>query len=194
MNIARSGSENFLNFLGDHKVDLTNLIDINIARKIVQSRFAITDYEFTSVDFIFWISYYIEREAKDLIITPEINVGIIPERIQYIRELFSKEDEVELNRYFINVLNIKLEMTERKRALETIIDNLYFSGKIKIIEAFYSNAEDPFIKIMKITKNLRNDISHGRIHNLTYKTFPLSHGSGQLKFITDLMNSLLTKN
>ncbi len=55
-------------------VDLGGL-DKNIARVMVQKRFSLTEDQFEAVDFIFWIAYYVEREAEDLIIYPEVQIG-----------------------------------------------------------------------------------------------------------------------
>jgi hypothetical protein len=47
----------------------------DIAKEMVKKEFSITDDQFDSVDFIFWISYFVERTAEDLIIYPEVSSG-----------------------------------------------------------------------------------------------------------------------
>lgn len=51
-------------------------LDKDIAKKIVKKRYpSLTDKEFEAVDFIFWIAYFVEKEAEDFIIYPEVKVG-----------------------------------------------------------------------------------------------------------------------
>lgn len=55
-------------------VDLSDL-DKDIARKMVKERFSLTNEQFDAVDFVFWVAYFVEREAEDLIIYPEVKIG-----------------------------------------------------------------------------------------------------------------------
>lgn len=50
-------------------------LDKDIIRKIVKKRYSLSDDQFEAVDFIFWIAYFVEREAGDLIVSPEVEVG-----------------------------------------------------------------------------------------------------------------------
>ena len=42
---------------------------------MVKKRYSLTDSELDTVDFVFWISYFIERTAEELIIEPQVLVG-----------------------------------------------------------------------------------------------------------------------
>jgi len=47
----------------------------DIAREMVRRKFSLTQEQFEAVDFIFWISYIVEKDAEDLIIYPEVQLG-----------------------------------------------------------------------------------------------------------------------
>ena len=55
-------------------VNLSGL-DRDIARKMVKERFSLTEDQLEAVDFVFWIAYFVEREAEDLIVNPEVQLG-----------------------------------------------------------------------------------------------------------------------
>ena len=55
-------------------IDLGHL-DEDIAKNIVKERFSITDEQIKAVDFVFWIAYFVEREAETLITSPEVHIG-----------------------------------------------------------------------------------------------------------------------
>lgn len=44
----------------------------DIAKDLVRKAYNLTDDQFDAVDFIFWVSYFIEKTAEDLIIGPEV--------------------------------------------------------------------------------------------------------------------------
>src|SRR5690606_518105 len=49
--------------------------DDDIARRMVRRRFSLTKQQFQAVDFVFWVAYLVEREAKNLIVYPEVQIG-----------------------------------------------------------------------------------------------------------------------
>jgi len=62
----------------------------DIARKMIEKKFSFTQEQFEAVDFVFWISYMVEKDAEDLIIYPEVQLGarqiamdIIMERLHF---------------------------------------------------------------------------------------------------------------
>ncbi len=87
-------------------IDLSGL-DEGIAKNMVKERFSITDEQFKAVDFVFWIAYFVEREAETLIISPEVHIGArqnametivsklhFGDKIKIIEELYTgKKDE-----------------------------------------------------------------------------------------------------
>ncbi len=80
----------------------------DIAKEMVRKRFSLTDDQFEAVDFIFWIAYFVEREAEDLIVYPEVQIGArkkamevlinklhFGDKIKVIEELYTdKKDEL----------------------------------------------------------------------------------------------------
>lgn len=91
---------------GEMGIDFSGL-NKDIAKEIVRKRFSLTEDQFEAVDFIFWIAYFVEREAGDLIVYPEVQIGARKEamealvgklhfgdKIKVIEELYTgKKDE-----------------------------------------------------------------------------------------------------
>jgi hypothetical protein len=131
-------------------------LDKNIAKKMVKKRFSLTDDQFEAVDFIFWISYFIEREAEELIIFPEVQIGArekamktiinklnFGDKIKIIEELYTgKKDEfVKLMRKIQNMRND----IAHGRFSDLNYGNYHLSdnkGKLKLI----ANLKDALLK------------------------------------------------
>lgn len=58
----------------------------DIARQMVKEKFSLSEDQFEAVDFIFWLSYMIEKDAEDLIIYPEVKLGARKEAMNTIIE------------------------------------------------------------------------------------------------------------
>ena len=56
----------------------------DVARDAVKKRFSLTEDQFDAVDFVFWISYMVERDADELIIEPEVHIGGRRESIELL--------------------------------------------------------------------------------------------------------------
>jgi len=50
-------------------------LDKDIAKTMVKKEFSLTDEQIEAVDFVFWVSYFVERVAGELIIYPEVGIG-----------------------------------------------------------------------------------------------------------------------
>lgn len=72
-----------IHFMEKNGVDFSGL-ENNIAKKLVREKFSITDEQFNAVDFIFWVSYFTERVAEDLICSSEKNFNVSENSIRYI--------------------------------------------------------------------------------------------------------------
>ncbi|MFA6315018.1 MAG: hypothetical protein WC648_01440 [Candidatus Paceibacterota bacterium] len=72
-----------IKFAADRGIDFSGL-EKDIARKMVKKRFSLSDEQFDAVDFVFWIAYFVEREAEDLIIEPEVHAGVRKEAMEAI--------------------------------------------------------------------------------------------------------------
>ena len=84
-----------IKFAAEHGIDFSEL-DKNIARKMVQERFSLSDKEFEAVDFVFWIAYLVESEAEGLIIEPEVNVGARKEAMKIIISKLHFGDKIKI--------------------------------------------------------------------------------------------------
>jgi len=136
-------------------IDFSGL-DEDIARKMVQKRFSLTDQQFKAVDFVFWIAYFVEREAEDLIIYPEVQIGArqraiealvnklhFGDKIKIIEELYTgkKDSVVKLMR---KIQDMRNDIAHGR------FDNLTYGGyhlsdnrgKLKLI----ANLRDVFLK------------------------------------------------
>jgi sulfur relay (sulfurtransferase) DsrC/TusE family protein len=133
--------------MGDLGVDFNNFSE-NIARDMVKNLFSsLTDEQFKTVDFVFWISYFVERVAEKLIIDSETQSGArkvaietlvsklhFGEKIKVIEELYieKKDNFIKLMR---EVQDLRNDIAHGK------FDNLKYGGyslsdnrgKIKLI-------------------------------------------------------------
>ena len=103
--IVDGNPDELIKFAEKHGIDFSGL-NKDIAKMMVKEKFAITDDDFEAVDFVFWVSYLVERDAGSLIIEPEVIAGArrdamesivnklhFGEKIKIISELYtSKED------------------------------------------------------------------------------------------------------
>lgn len=56
----------------------------DFGRTFVKERFSFTEKQFDSVDFVFWIAYFVEREAGSMIIDHEIHMGARKEAMESV--------------------------------------------------------------------------------------------------------------
>jgi len=59
-------------------------LDKDIAKKMAKERYSITEDQFEAVDFIFWVSYFVERASEEFIIYPEVKIGARKEAIEIL--------------------------------------------------------------------------------------------------------------
>jgi hypothetical protein len=78
----------------------------DIARTMVRQKFALSEEQFEAVDFVFWMSYMVERDAEELIIEPEVHIGArktsiellvsrlhFGDKIKVIEQLYTSKDD-----------------------------------------------------------------------------------------------------
>ena len=46
--------------------------ELDIAKKLVKEEYQINDTNIQAVEFVFWLSYFVERSARDFIVEPEV--------------------------------------------------------------------------------------------------------------------------
>ena len=73
--LIQFGTENGIHFSG---------LDKNIARTMVKERYSLTDNELDVVDFVFWVSYFVERTAEELIVDPQVSIGVPKQTIDFL--------------------------------------------------------------------------------------------------------------
>ena len=79
--------------------------------------------------------------------------------------------------------------------MNKIVDRRHFGDKISLISDLYIKEpkKDKFVKILWKVNDLRNSMAHGRFDELKYEGHHLSALKGQLKIVTNFMNSALKK-
>lgn len=136
-------------------IDLGGL-NKDIARQMVQEKFSLTTEQFEAVDFVFWMAYFVEKEAEDLIIYPEVQIGArqnameviisklhFGDKIKIIEELYAgkKDGFVKLMRQIQDLRND----VAHGRFVNLNYGGYYLSdtrGKIKLI----ANLRDVLLK------------------------------------------------
>ena len=113
-----------------------------------------------SAEFMFWLSYFMERELNEDIVALEIQLN-----------------------------------SSSKEKTEAMVDKMYFSEKIKyLVDNKHLKEDDPYHIFLKKFNKLRNHMAHGRLHELVYEGYSLSHPKGQIKVTADLRNALRREN
>jgi len=74
----------------------TKDLDKDIARVMVKKMFSLNDNQFDAVDFVFWIAYFTERNAEELIIYPETKLGARKEAMETIINKLSFGDKIKI--------------------------------------------------------------------------------------------------
>ena len=93
--IVDGDPDKLIKFATDNGIDLRGL-DKNIARIMVKEEFSITDNDFEAVDFVFWISYYVEKSAESFIIKPEASVGAREKALEVIVNKLHFGDKIKI--------------------------------------------------------------------------------------------------
>ncbi|MEX0917642.1 MAG: hypothetical protein WDZ93_00635 [Candidatus Paceibacterota bacterium] len=136
-------------------IDFSSL-DEDIARTMVQQRFSLTNQQFKAVDFVFWIAYLVEREAKDLIVYPEVQVGARQKAMEALVNRLHFGDKIKIiEELYTGKKDALVKLMRRIQDMRNDIahgrfDNLTYEGyhlsdnrgKLKLI----ANLRDVFLK------------------------------------------------
>lgn len=139
-----------------------SLKELRLEKKLIEKKFPeLAEKEYTdSAEFMFWLSYLVERDLSESIAEIEVAVG--------------RKGHAEA---------------------EKMIDDMGFGQKIKFIiqKSYVEDETDPYVVLLWEVKKLRDHMAHGRLHQLNYKGYPLSHPKGQIILTVDLANALRKK-
>lgn len=95
MKMIREDPKKFVDFLEQNKIDFDKIADeLDISRRLVQERYSMNKKSIRAVEFVFWFAYFIEREAQDLIVEPEVQVGGRREAIQLLTDKLHFGDKI----------------------------------------------------------------------------------------------------
>lgn len=73
--IVDGNPDELIKFGAEKGIDFSGL-DKDIAKTMVKKKYSLTDNELDAVDFVFWTSYFVERTAEELIIDPQVLIGV----------------------------------------------------------------------------------------------------------------------
>jgi len=73
MEFLKSDPDKAIETFEKHGVDFDGLKELKMGKLFAQKRFNITDDQFEAVEFVFWITYFVEREINDIISFVEKN-------------------------------------------------------------------------------------------------------------------------
>jgi hypothetical protein len=76
-------------------IDFSGL-STDIAREAVKKKFSLTQEQFEAVDFIFWMSYMVEKDAEDLIVYPEVQLGARQQAMDVFMERLHFGDKINI--------------------------------------------------------------------------------------------------
>lgn len=97
MKMVKENPDGFIKFLEDNQISFDEMRDeLDLARKIVKERYKMAEKEIHAVEFVFWFSYFIEREAQDLIVEPEVHIGGRRESIQLLVDKLHFGDKISI--------------------------------------------------------------------------------------------------
>jgi hypothetical protein len=97
MKMVLENPNEFIKFLEENKIDFKKTRDeLDVARKIVRERYKMSDEDIKAVEFVFWFSYFVEREIQDLIVEPEVRVGGRKEAIQLFADKLHFGDKISI--------------------------------------------------------------------------------------------------
>lgn len=94
-NLINGDPDRLINKMTELGIDFKDL-NKDISRSLVKDRFGLSEQQFDAVDFVFWIAYAVEREAEELIIYPEVNVGGREKAIKALVEKLSFSQKIQL--------------------------------------------------------------------------------------------------
>lgn len=95
MKMIKENPSQFIKFLEDNGIDFDKTAqELDMARKLVQERYSMNKKDISAVEFIFWFSYFVEKEAQDLIIEPEIQSGARREAVQILTDKLHFGDKI----------------------------------------------------------------------------------------------------
>lgn len=97
MKMVKENPNRFIKFLEDNRIDFDKVRgELDLARKIVKDRFKMAEKEIHAVEFVFWFSYFVEREAQDLTVEPEVHIGGRREFIQLLVDKLHFGDKISI--------------------------------------------------------------------------------------------------
>lgn len=135
----------------------------------------LTDLDVDTVSFVFWITYMAERDLHEIMVLAWNNVknklSTDGETIKYIREKYKIKNEI-------------IDPTDPKYSPNEIT----FTDRIDIYQKICGSTK--LTKFLWQLRDIRNDISHGRIKNLKYNDKSLYLREAKESMLMDFMDAL----
>ena len=147
---------------------------IFITKKILE----LSDSEIATTQFAFWICYEIEQTLDNF----------LRSSFKQTEELMGKTPE-EIIDFVKKVYQIKFEIVNDESPKYDPI-NICFNDRIDILEKMFGI--NNYTKFLRKIKSIRNDLSHGRIKNLSYENESLNLKKTKEKLISDYLKQMVS--
>jgi len=97
MQLVKEDPSKFIRYLEEHNLDFNQIgVELDIARHIVRDKYKMNDGSIAAVEFVFWFSYFVERETQDLIVEPEVQIGGRRESIEKLVDKLHFGDKISI--------------------------------------------------------------------------------------------------
>ena len=149
--------------------------DKQLAQIISHGVLKLTDAEVDTISFVFWIIHIAERDLYELMViawnSTKNKLSTDVATIQYIRENYKIKNEI-------------IDPTDPKYSPNDIT----FTDRVDIYQKICGRTK--LTKFLWELKDIRNDLSHGRIKNLKYNGESLYLRETKEKILLDFIDSL----
>jgi len=149
--------------------------DKQLAQIISHGVLKLTDAEVDTISFVFWIIHIAERDLYELMViawnSTKNKLSTDVATIQYIRENYKIKNEI-------------IDPTDPKYSPNDIT----FTDRVDIYQKICGSTK--LTKLLWELKDIRNDLSHGRVKNLKYNGESLYLRETKEKILLDFINSL----
>jgi hypothetical protein len=149
--------------------------DKQLAQIISHGVLKLTDTEVDTISFVFWIIYMAEWDLYELMViawnSTKKRLSLNDATIQYLRKNYKIKNEI-------------IDPTDPKYSPNDIT----FTDRIDIYQKICGSTK--LTKFLWKLKDIRNDLSHGRIKNLKYNNASLYLRETREKILLDFIDSL----
>lgn len=147
------------------------------ATLVPKGMLGLSDSQMRTVQFAFWFCYIVEKNLTD----------VLQEAINKTKEMLG-ETQPEVDKYLREKYGIKFEVVDEDHPKYDAC-SIVFNHRIEIVENMRGkDAHTDFLRKMKM---IRNDLSHGRILELSYNEESLFEDTTKAELVRDYISGML---